>query len=209
MADHATGVAPVQTTSQSPRLGEPGAGLPFYEWALAKYIIFPYRFLTVSKDQAISDFAEESKKILQIAGTLSKEEFCEKRLVRRQRGMEDNSRFWSVAMAVEHLIIAGTSIRSVLIALSKGETNLPPGSIKNMKPNPDVAPTDLLTRFEQMTEKFTRTASTAKLEAFPDATYTHPWFGPLTAKQWLVFAAPHQKVHRAQIEEIVRILKAE
>jgi len=206
-----TGSGVKQMTSHSsaaPALGKPGAGLPFYEWALAKYFIFPHRFNTVSNEQAIKDFEKESEMILSLSRGLSPTEFCEKRLVKRLRGMEDNSRFWSVAMAVEHLIIVGTSMRGVILALSNGETKMPETTIADMKPNPNVDSTDLLAHFDQMSQKFVRTANSAKIDAFPQATYPHPWFGPLNARKWLSFAAPHQRVHRQQIEEIISLLRA-
>ena len=193
-------------TINTPSLGKPGAGLPFYEWAVAKYFIFPHRFKTVDNQQAISHFAEETEKILILARALSDSDLGEKRLVKRLRGMEDNSRFWSVAMAVEHLIIADNAVRGVILALANGKTDLPESTIKDMKPNPLVDPTGLLARFEQTSQKFVNTASTAKIDAFPQATYAHPWFGPLNARKWLSFAAPHQRVHRQQIEEITKLL---
>ncbi len=159
--------------------------------------------------QAISDFAQESEKILALAGALSESELCEKRLVKRLRGMEDNSRYWSVAMAVEHLIIADNAVRGVILALANGKADLPKSTIQDMKPDPLVEPKGLLARFEQTSQKFVNTASAAKIDAFPQATYAHPWFDPLNARKWLCFAAPHQRVHRQQIEEICKLLHLE
>ncbi len=197
-----------QPTS-TPTLGKPGNGLPFYEWAVAKYFIFPHRFKSVNNEQAIADFLEESEKILSLARPLSESQLSEKHLVKRLRGMEDNSRFWSVAMAVEHLIIADNAVRGVILALSNGKVDLPKSTIQDMKPNPLVEPAGLLDRFDQTSQKFASTASSAKIDAFPQATYEHPWFGPLNAHKWLCFAAPHQRVHRHQIKEICRLLRLE
>lgn len=196
-------------SSTAPALGKPGAGLPFHEWFIAKYLIFPRRFATIDNAKAIANFAEESKAVLQIVSQLTEQELREKRLIKRLRGLEDNSRFWSVAMALEHMIIAGTSIRGVLLSLSNGRADLPGSTIADLKPNPEVSTDGLLARFEQMTQKFVRTAETAKIDAFPETTYSHPWFGPLNARKWLVFAGAHQSIHRTQIEEIAKILKHE
>ncbi len=195
--------------NSAPKLGEPGAGLPFYEWFVAKYFLFPQRFRTIDKVQAISNFAEESKNVMRIASRLTDAELLEKRLIKRLRGLEDNSRYWSIAMAIEHMIIAGTSLRGVIIALSNGRSDLPESTIAGLKPNPEISAEGLIERFQQMTEKFVRTAEGAKVDAFPKITYGHPWFGPLNAEQWLIFAGAHQTVHRNQIEEIARILRKE
>jgi hypothetical protein len=45
--------------------------------------------------------------------------------------------------------------------------------------------------------------SASNINAFPQLTYPHPWFGPLNAQQWLAFAAPHENIHRKQIEAII------
>lgn len=195
--------------NSAPKLGKPGAGLPFYEWFIAKYLLFPQRFRTTDNAQAISDFAEESNHVIRIVSQLAPGQLAEKRLIKRLRGLEDNSRYWSIAMAIEHMIIAGTSLRGVLISLSSGRADLPESSITSLKPNPEISSEGLIERFEQMTQKFVRTAEGSKIDAFPKLTYGHPWFGPLNAREWLIFAGAHQAVHRKQIEEIARILRLE
>ncbi|MBX9951096.1 MAG: hypothetical protein K2Y39_18140, partial [Candidatus Obscuribacterales bacterium] len=97
--------------NSAPKLGKPGAGLPFYEWFIAKYLLFPQRFRTTDNAQAIAAFAEESNHVIRIVSQLAPGQLAEKRLIRRLRGLEDNSRYWSIAMAIEHMIIAGTSLR--------------------------------------------------------------------------------------------------
>jgi hypothetical protein len=82
----------------APKLDKPGAGLPFIEWAVAKYIIFPQRFKNSSKEKALADFAEQSDKILKLARGLSSEQLIERRLIARLQGLEDSSRYWSVEM---------------------------------------------------------------------------------------------------------------
>jgi hypothetical protein len=198
-----------KTSNSALKLGKPGAGLPFYEWFIAKYILFPQRFSSTDNAQAIANFAEESKKALELARELNPDQLCEKRLIDRLRGLEDNSRYWSVAMAIEHMTIAGSAVRGVILSLSNGKTDLPGSTIADLKPNPEISPEGLLTRFEEMTRKFVRTAEAAKIDAFPEATYSHPWFGPLNARKWLVFAGAHQSIHRKQIEQITKLLKSE
>jgi hypothetical protein len=194
-------------TLTEPKLDRPGAGLPFFEWAVARYVIFPYRFATGSKDRAIADFIRESKQVLSLAEPLTPQELSERRLIKRLRGIEDSSRYWSVGMAVEHLIAAGKAARRVILDLSQGGTKLPEFKIADFKPSPESDLSTLLSRFEKMSDDFVRDMTVAKVDAFPQATYPHPWFGPLNAYQWLSFVAPHQTIHRQQIEAIISLLR--
>ncbi|HEY9733894.1 MAG TPA: DinB family protein [Drouetiella sp.] len=187
---------------REPKLQAPGAGIPKLELLIAKHIIFPMRFKNTSVATAIAEFRDESDKILQLARELSIDQLSERRLIPRLQGLEDSSRFWSIAMTMEHLAIVGGGTRGVLLALSRNQTNLPRRGTADVKPSVDLDVQRMLTRFEEVVSDFIRTAEKIDYDKFPEARHPHPWFGPLTAKQWLMFAAPHQKIHRRQIEEI-------
>ncbi len=186
-----------------PKLAKPGAGLPFMEWAIAKYILLPGLFRETGSTQAIEHFVRESEKITALSCQLSPEMLTERRLIPRHRGLEDSSRYWSVAMALEHLVIVGDMMRQVVVDLSNGGTNLRQIGIADVKPGLNVDPAKALPAFEEMTERFVRETTAAQIDAFPRSTYPHPWFGPLNAHQWLTFAAPHERIHRKQIEAII------
>jgi len=187
----------------APKLAKPGAGLPFVEWAIAKYILLPGLFRETGNTQAIDHFVRESEKIAALSSELNSEMLTEQRLIPRHRGLEDSSRYWSVAMALEHLVIVGDMMRQVVVDLSSGGTNMRQIGIADVKPGLNVDPAEALQTFEEMTERFVRETTAANIDAFPTATYPHPWFGPLNAHQWLTFAAPHERIHRKQIEAII------
>lgn len=188
------------------RLAKPGAGLPFLEWAVAKYIIFPARFRRVSKTVALNEFELESKAISVLSANLSAAQMGERRLIPRIQGLEDSSRYWSVSMTVQHMIIVSDQIKDVIIRLSAGDTSMAPTSIAQVKPPLEVDPKKVLADFETMSRVFLETVSRSELENFPGAKYKHPWFGELNASQWLCFAAPHLTIHRKQISEIIKRL---
>ncbi len=184
-------------------LEKPGAGLPFFEWAIANYVIVPYSYHTIDEKQASTYFTKEADKILALARGLKPEKLSERVLIPRLRGMEDSSRYWSVAMTMQHLVIVGGSIRKVIIDLSNGGTKLQPTGTAAVKPNPDVDRETIIASFQEMAERFVRDTANINVNAFPKATFPHPWFGPLNAKGWLILAASHQRIHRHQTEEIV------
>ena len=186
-----------------PKLAKPGAGLPFFEWAIANYILVPRLLKNTSRESALAAFKLESNKILALARSLSSSDFAQRRLIPRLRGLEDSSRFWSVAMTLHHLIIAGNGTRQIIVDLAHGGTTIPPVSTADIKPDPNVDITKVLQTFEEMSQRFLQDTTALNVDAFPMATYPHPWFGPLNASQWLKFAAPHANIHRNQIKEII------
>ena len=185
------------------KLQPPGAGLPLLEWAFAKYIFFPRLFKNTSKEQAIAAFAERSEQIMTLARSLSPEQLGQRRLVPRLRGLEDSSRYWSTAMVLEHLVIVGDLMRRAVVELSAGGTDMAKIGTAQVKPDPDADAAGAIEHFAQMSQRFVREATAADIYAYPQAKYAHPWFGPLNAHQWLVFAEPHQYIHLQQIKEII------
>src|SRR5262249_46178151 len=115
----------MQSTTSEPKLAAPGAGLPFPEWAIARYVLFPLLCMTTSKSKAIESFARESQRILSKAKQLSPEQLGDRRLIPRPRGLEDSSRYWSVAMVLQHLVVVGNLIRKTATAIASGRTDLP------------------------------------------------------------------------------------
>jgi hypothetical protein len=189
-----------------PKLAKPGAGLPFVEWAAANYILLPKLFKETSKEKALANFSTESEKILQLVATVDPKLLAEKRLVPRLRGLEDSSRYWSIAMTLQHLIIVSDLMLQAVIELSKGNTSLPRVGTADVKPEAEIDPVKVVEDFRVLSEKFMKEAAAADINAYPEATHPHPWFGPLTAHKWLVMAGTHENIHRQQIKAIIGLL---
>lgn len=194
-------------STTEPKLDKPGAGLPFIELAVAKYIMFPIVRNSTTPEKAIKVFSEETKKINALVAELTPEKLTERRLVPRLTGLEDSSRYWSVAMAIEHLAIVGNGITQVILDLStSGGTKRQPRGTADVKPDPNVDVASTIANFQQMTDRFLSETKSIDVNAFPSATFPHPWFGQLNAHGWLTLAGMHQRIHRKQIEKIVSLL---
>ncbi len=194
------------TITQEPKLAKPGAGLPIVEWLVAKYIIFPNRFRSTTIKQAIEQFEDESKKIIELISGLNDDQLTQRRLIPRLRGLEDSSRFWSIAMTIQHLNIVGEGMLGIIVSLSRGKNELPLRGIADVKPSIDVDAQEAIANFKELTENFGRLAGKIDFEKHSDTKHPHPWFGPLNAREWTLFAAPHQAIHRKQIEQIIERL---
>lgn len=190
-----------------PKLDKPGAGLPLLELAVAKYIMFPLVKKSTTKQKAIDVFTEETEKIMTLIADLKPESLTERRLVPRLTGLEDSSRFWSVAMAIDHLVIVGNGITQLILDLSNsGTTKRQPRGTADVKPDPTVDAAVVISKFQQMSNQFIAETKTLDVDKFPSATFPHPWFGPLNAHGWLTLAGLHQRIHRKQIEKIISAL---
>ena len=189
-----------------PRLGKPGAGLPLLELLLARYWFLPRGTRRSTWEGNARQFQEETRKILTLVDGLSAEQLSRKILLPRLQGMEDSSRYWSVAMTLEHLVIVGNAMKEAILKLSHGEKLKGKISTADVKPKgSDEAPASL-EAFRTLGERLIQDIEVGVGAKDSPARFAHPWFGPLTAAQWMWVMALHQAVHRRQIREIIKRL---
>jgi hypothetical protein len=185
----------------SPRLEPPGAGIPRLEKLLiGAGIRTAARFL--SKDQLTRLFRSEAERAVARARALSEAEGRKQVLVGRFIGIEDSSRYWSVYMTLEHLVIVNSAIAALLPQLYSGRVIGTEVRIEEVKPVPEAGPEqldDLLALVERYTDLVDKLGN---LRA--GTTLEHPWFGALSAAQWHALATIHNSTHRRQIERIAQ-----
>lgn len=184
-------------------LQPPGAGLPTVELFVAR-LGFRAINLILSREGANRWFRAEADRILALARLLKPEDATRRVLIPRLSGLEDSSRYWSVAMTLEHLVIVDSAVARVIEALVAGVVPQRETSTADVKPSPttDITAID---RFETTARGYL-----ARVEAIPDlrtkVSYRHPWFGPLSGLGWHRMAALHHRIHRKQVERIIRLL---
>jgi hypothetical protein len=192
-----------------PLLQKPGAGLPFLEYLLARYWILPTASRKTTWEQSVEQIVRESNRIFEMTATLSPEQLGEKVLIKRIPGIEDSSRYWSVAMTMEHLIIVGTGMTDIISSLSNGKKPPIEPDTAKVKPHGTLP----VAQARQALKDFTTRASEKLLASGPTAigdrnsptTLKHPWFGELPARKWIWVFGLHHSVHRRQIAAIIRI----
>ena len=174
-----------------PQLQPPGAGLPWYELAAARLVVFPLLCRRLSWAAAGRQFQAEGAKVLALWDAFPAGRLAERVLIPRLQGIEDSSRSWSVAMTVEHLNIVGRGIRRIVAGLRVGQAPPRAARIEDVKPRGELPPASA--------------KSEATEPAIPRGTglsAPHPWFGPLDAHHWHCLLGIHQGIHRKQIEAI-------
>lgn len=183
-------------------LGKAGGGLPIYEALFLRYALMPFLRGALSWERAMSMFESEGEKALKLVKPMSREKLFEKALIPKVFGIEDNSRYYSPAMTLWHLIFVGEAIQKGLIELSHGRAIDITVKIENFKPFVEIED-DIVLRYEQFLSNFRSTIQANIGDKNSRTFHIHPWFGKLYPHGWLALAAAHQLVHRRQIEAIV------
>jgi hypothetical protein len=188
------------------KLAPPGAPLPLVQHLFLRYIVGPYLAGRTTWEEDQARFSSAGKKILGLVHGKSAASLARPVLVSPMRGLEDSSRFWSAAMAMDHLLIVGKQVGAVTVALSKGV--IPPGkaSTATVKPPAGRDPEQIHEEFRLFVESHMGQVLASVENRESPLTFSHPWFGPLTAKKWYWLLGVHQKIHLQQISEITKVL---
>jgi hypothetical protein len=186
-------------------LQPPGAGFPADQKRFFKLIILPFYRLCFSWERAQRFWLHLNREIVALCQTVTPEALLRPVLIDPLPGLEDSSRQWSLAMTLEHLMITAEYMASLMIQLGRGQSPNLNLSTAAVKPK-GVLGTDAVAQF---------TASMAKVEDMVSreienrrspAREAHPWFGPLTVRDWNLFLTIHHKLHLAQIRAIIQSL---
>jgi len=187
-----------------PQLAPPGKGLPFFQQFVLRYWIFPRICKRMSWDEAQGLHDHVGKRILELAKPLSVEQFHTRILVSGIRGIEDSSRYWSVSMTIEHLIIVGTQIMEGMVAISQGGRPSKKADIAAVKPKGAYPDKSVIVKYEEFLRTYKQKVGVELKDKQKPDTMFHPWFGQLTMHKWHCLAAAHSQIHRRQIDAILK-----
>jgi len=187
-------------------LGESGAGVYKIIKVSGQYILFPLLNSLISWDKAWDIFDKEGQKILKLVSKVEKEQLFQRVLVPKLFGLEDNSRYYSIAMVIEHLLMVGMALQTRVPLLSRGKKLNKHVKIEDVKPYREIDE-DIVEKFEEFLSTYREKLDKNVEDIHIDNTSLHPWFGEFNPKQWSLLAFVHQIVHRRQVEAILKGLK--
>ncbi len=171
---------------------------------IGRHVLFPSLYLTHSWDRAQRLFQHEGRRIIDLAGTLSGGELDTRVLVHGVIGIEDSSRYWSVALALEHVMIVGDTTAEIVVALSHDRAPSVRVDIAAVKPPGKLPAAEAVETYRRFLVRYQRRTTEEIGDRRSRRRLDHPWFGELTAHQWHCLAAMHQGIHRRQIEAIAK-----
>lgn len=189
------------SSSVSPHLAPPGAGLPPPELWVAR-VLFNLRRRLASRAATEAQIAAERARIEALVGRCDLRHVRRPVLIKRPRGLEDSSRQWSVYMTLEHLRIVNTGVAFTIRELLAGR--VPPGVVSTaaLKPSPDIDER-VVSAFHASCDQLLRAGQDAPT-LVTKVRHPHPWFGPLDAAGWKFLGGFHLGLHRGQIELILK-----
>ncbi|HEY4299949.1 MAG TPA: DinB family protein [Candidatus Didemnitutus sp.] len=182
-----------------PRLGPPGAGLPFPERLVAR-MLFRYRAWRTPPPASAAAITSERDRILAIGRRHGAAAGQRRILIPRLRGMEDSSRHWSVFMTVAHVAIVNRGVAATMRDLLAGRVPSRVASTAAVKPPAQADATALADLEQSCSALFAVRESHASLRT--PLRHVHPWFGRLDAQDWFFLAGFHLALHRRQLEMI-------
>lgn len=196
---------------QEPHLQAPGAGLPFFQGLLLKYWLYPKLIKKYDGAASIDAMLRETARIIELSLPLSDDQFFTRVLIDPLPALEDSSRYWSVAMVMEHLIICMRPMTQIAQTLAAGKTMNANTSPANVKPKGGRTLTkeQWIKLFDDVTNEcagLLRQIATRDDVAHPAkdaARLGHPFFGAIHARGWIWVMGAHPTTHRRQVQRII------
>lgn len=190
------------STQNIPQLAPPGAGIPWPHRLLGHLFLRPFIAERTPWEVSTKNFIKIHSKILKEIEGLSQRELTTKILVPPMRGLEDSSRYWSISMTLEHLMIVGQSVQAGIIELTAGRNIQQKVDIAQVKPKGQANFQELLTQFNSYALHTPSLLETKLKDKNSKTKHYHPWFGKFTAQGWYWLLAMHGGIHLQQIREI-------
>ncbi|MBK1722233.1 DinB family protein [Thiocystis violacea] len=179
------------------------SGIPAHERLAANLGVRLYASLA-KPDRILEHFRAEAIRALELTRKLPEEAGARAVRIRRFPGIEADSRQWSVYMTLDHLVMVNTAITALIHAICSDHRHGVEIRLEDAQPHVSAGP-DRITALEVLVERYAHQIQCLGVLR-SRARYPHPWFGPMTARQWHALAALHNRMHRVQIEKIIRRL---
>lgn len=191
------------------KLAPPGAGIPFIHQMLGRYLLRPLVLRRSTFSESERRFNKAHEKFKRELALIPAESLTVRVLVPPQQGLEDSSRYWSAAMCARHLTIVGREIEELVILLTRGEPIDRLADTAAVKPELSQNDPASVSEYHAFGDTlFQRlraglgNAGDALDTLDSKATFLHPWFGPMTAKEWTALYSIHTYVHLEQLKAI-------
>lgn len=197
-----------------PQLDAPGAGLPFFQGLMARWIFFPRMMRGYDGAASLAAFTRETDTIAALCEAMDEDAFFTRVLVDPIQGLEDSSRYWSAAMVLEHLLLCMRPMTQIAETLARGQGMNIRISTAAVKPKGGRATpkAEWIRMFKDSAAECARHLSaiaTAPHVAHPAADaprLDHPFFGAIPARGWVWVMGGHQITHRRQLAQIASVV---
>jgi len=195
-----------ESADNAPKPAPDHGELPWYQDFVARYVAFPAYCRTTSFERATADFLVEVRRIEEVCGRFSADDFVQRVTVEPIIGLEDDERHWSASMVVEHAVLTGEAIGRTLVFLSRGQPPPAPFTREELRPR-GAKGVEVMASLRALESDYPKLVRT-ELGPQRDLQHRHPLFGDLDPHRWHCLSVAHLRVHRRQLHEIRRRLTA-
>jgi hypothetical protein len=191
---------------QRPELAPPGNGLPPVEAWVTRSLLFPLYCRATSWQKALTVVTRLGHQAISMLLKVDDQARETRVLIKRQPGLEDSSRYWSLAMVVDHLLITGEGMAGTTEGLVAGAP-LHEVRIQDVKPQAERSVSQIITAYEAFLDGYpSRMKALPTQETFLLRRHPHPWFWPMNAHEWACLNAMHHQIHLNQMAVIQKTL---
>jgi len=187
------------------KLSPAGAGLPEMERLSIEKILVPMARMLFTWDLASFMIRREVKIINKLLTNIPAEALKKQLIINRTFAIEDDTRRYSINMALDHLIIAGSAVMLVIKTLSSEKEFSKEITIEAVKSQHNDDGT--LEKFNNFYDTYINFIKNLPHKQ-SKMTKKHPWFVRFNNFDWHIFMFMHTMIHRRQIEEIIAHLGA-
>ena len=196
-----------QIDTSGPKLQPPGAGLPFSQQLVLRYLVGPFISKSVPLSKCRESYEAITKKLIALVKEVPESQRSTRVLVQPLPGLEDSSRYWSLNGVLEHLLIVSRAVEKGILKLSAGEIPNEKADIAAVKPKSEDQDHSWLKQFEEyasnLLARIDEQLNQPGRNIHSPLKFNHPWFGPFTARQWYWLLPTHQRIHYRQAKHIV------
>jgi uncharacterized damage-inducible protein DinB len=179
-----------------------GERLPWYQHMILRFYMGPFVAGKAGAKQNAEAFNKINSKILSLLDDIPPEMYSTRVLVPPQPALEDDSRYWSISMTLDHLISTHKVFMGIIRGLARGNPKVPALNMDEVKPTSERTPAQVVAEYRALVTTCMKDLETVMDTADPTATQEHPWFGEFTALQWHWLMAAHTAIHYKQLKGI-------
>ncbi len=183
-------------------LARPGAGIPLLNRWLGRFLLKPLVMRRTPWEVSERRFQSAHEKFKRELTSFQPQSLTERVLVPPMRGLEDSSRYWSAAMCARHLTIVGQEMEVLISKLTHGEGINKVADTAAVKPelekNDPASVQEYFAFGDSLIERIQASVGNRDSRTL----FSHPWFGPMTAQEWMVLLSMHTHVHLGQVRAI-------
>lgn len=188
------------TDTSTPQLAPPGAGVPWVEQALGRRIVMPMMTALIPVEGLLKQVQLAASDVERLISGFDDTQLAQRHLIKRLAYLEDSSRYWSMAMTLEHMAIVNTDIARLIGLLLNGKGFDREVRTADVKPQSKMSVQESKEFFVRSLQAVEKAVSGVNADQWRNSSkWSHPWFGSMQAKGWLVLAFIHTRLHTRQL----------